>query len=94
MLWRMIGKELQKLGKFTKKENIGKIMKKNNIFSTLKRINEGYEKDENILSEMNNQFTRSLKFLCKNEKRENEEYKRILKNNYHLKIENEEKDNE
>ena len=43
---------------------------------------------------MNNQFTRSLKFLCKNEKRKNEEYKRILKNNYHLKIENEEKDNE
>ena len=87
-------KKISKIKEIRKKRKNRKINEKNNIFSTLKRINEGYEKNKKIFSEMNNQFTRSLKFLCKNEKKENEEYQRILKNNYHLKIESEDKDDE
>ena len=58
----------------------------------MKQINDCYAKDRKIYSEMNIQFSRSLNALCRKEKKENKNYQRILKNNYHLKLENE--DNE
>ena len=86
-------KKLLKLKEIQKKRRNKKINEKNNVFSTLKQINECYEKDKKSYSEMNFQFKRLLNALCKSERKENKEYNKILKNNYHLKLENEEEDN-
>ena len=85
-------KNINKIKEIQKKRKIKKINEKNNVFSTLKQINDCYAKDRKIYSEMNIQFSRSLNALCRKEKKENKNYQRILKNNYHLKLENE--DNE
>ena len=86
-------KKLIKLREIQKKRKNKKINEKNNVFSTLKQIIECYEKDKKAYSEMNFQFTRSLNVLCRNERKEKKEYNKILKNNYHLKLENEGEDN-
>ncbi len=86
-------KNISKMKEMEKRRKIKKINEKNNVFNTLKQINEAYEKDKKIYSEMNLQFTRSLNALCRKEKKENKTYQQILKNNYHLKLEKEEKDN-
>ena len=86
-------KNISKMKEMEKRRKIKKINEKNNVFNTLKQINEAYEKDKKIYSEMNLQFTRSLNALCRKEKKENKTYQQILKNNYHLKLEKEEEDN-
>ena len=86
-------KRINKLKEIQKKRKNKKINEKNNVFSYLKLINDCYEKDKKVFSEMNFQFSRSLNAFCKNEMKENKQYKKILKNNYHLKLENEQVDN-
>lgn len=86
-------KRINKLKEIQKKRKNKKINEKNNVFSSLKLINDCYEKDKKVFSEMNFQFSRTLNAFCKNEMKENKQYKKILKNNYHLKLENEQVDN-
>ena len=86
-------KYFNKMKEFQKKRKNRKFNENNNVFCTLKQINDFYEKDKKIHSEMSNQFSRSLNILCKDEKRENRVYKKVLKSNYHLKLEEGECDN-
>ena len=85
-------KNIRKMKEIQKKRKNRRINENNNVFCTLKQMNECYEKDKRTYSEMNNQFSKSLNALCKNERKQNRVYKKILKNNYHLKLENDESD--
>ena len=87
-------KNISKMRAMQKKRKNKKINENNNVFTTLKKINDEYDKDKKIYSEMNLKFTHSLNVLTKVEKKENKAYKKILKNNYHLKLENDESGNE
>ena len=85
-------KNINKIKNIQKKRKIKKINEKNNVFNNLKLINDCYDKERNIYSEMNTQFLRKLNSFCFKESKENERYERILKKNYHLKIENDDFD--
>ena len=87
-------KNINKMKEIKRMRRNKKINEKNNIFSTLKKLNDDCDKDKKIYSEMNLQFTRSLKALSKDEKKENKAYEKILKNNYHLKLENDDSEKE
>ena len=80
-------KNIKKIKNIQKQRKSKKINEKNNVFNNLKLINDCYDKERNIYSEMNTQFLRTLNNFCFKEVKENKKYEKILKNNYHLKIE-------
>ena len=64
-----------------------------NIFNLLKQVNGGFERDNKFYPNVHVLFSKSLNSLCreeKKEKKENKEYNFIIKNHYHLKLENDE----
>ena len=64
-------KNIRKMKEIQKKRKNRRINENNNVFCTLKQMNECYEKDKRTNSEMNNQFSKSLNALCKNERKQN-----------------------
>ena len=61
-----------------------------NIFNLLKQVNGGFERDNKFYPNVHVLFSKSLNSLCREEKKENKEYNFIIKNHYHLKLENDE----
>ena len=61
-----------------------------NIFNILKQVDGGFERDNKFYPNVHMLFSKSLNSLCREEKRENKEYNFIIKNHYHLKLENDE----
>ena len=61
-----------------------------NIFNTLKQVDGGFERDNKFYPNVHMLFSKSLNSLCREEKKEIKEYNFIIKNHYHLKLENDE----
>ena len=63
-----------------------KFNEKNDVFKILKELNGGFERDKKYYPNIHIQFSKSLNHLCKEERKENKEYSDILKNNYRLRL--------
>ena len=73
-----------------RKKRKNKDFKQFNIFNILKQATGGFERDNRFYPNVHVLFSKSLNTLCRDEKKENKEYNLIIKNNYHLKLENDE----